>query len=160
MPRHLSLILRNSLRNRRRSILTISSMAVSLCLLGVLMAMYRALFYGGDTSPAQALRLMTHHKVSLANPLPSSYGAKIEQVPGVKSASVWQWFGGAYKDARDPRNFFARFGVDPARMFTIHPEFVMPDDAKLTFQRERTACIASRPLADKFGWKPGERITF
>jgi putative ABC transport system permease protein len=160
MLRHLSLILRNSLRNRRRSILTVSSMAVSLCLLGVLMAMYRALFYGGDTSPAQALRLMTHHKVSLANPLPSSYGAKIEQVPGVKSASVWQWFGGAYKDARDPRNFFARFGVDPARVLAIHAELVLPDEQKQVFLRERTACIASRALADKFGWKPGERITF
>src|SRR5436309_3302119 len=157
MPRHLSLILRNSLRNRRRSILTISSMAVSLCLLGVLMAMYRALFYGGDTSPAQALRLMTHHRVSLANPLPSSYGAKIEQVPGVKSVSVWQWFGGAYKDARDPRNFFARFGVDPARVLAIHAELVLPDEQKQVFLHERTACIASRALANKFGWKPGER---
>ena len=40
MFRNASLVLKNSLRNRRRSILTISSMAVSLCLLGVLMAMY------------------------------------------------------------------------------------------------------------------------
>ena len=81
MSRNLSLILRNSLRNRRRSVLTISSMAVSLCLLGVLMAMYRALFSDEERTPAQALRLMTHHKVSLANALPSSYGSRIEQVP-------------------------------------------------------------------------------
>ena len=159
MSRNLSLILRNSLRNRRRSVLTISSMAVSLCLLGVLMAMYRALFSDEERTPAQALRLMTHHKVSLANALPSSYGSRIEQVAGVKSVTVWQWFGGAYRDARDTRNFFARFGVDPSRVFEMHPELVMRDEEKLAFKQERTAFIASRALAEKFDWKPGERIT-
>jgi putative ABC transport system permease protein len=58
---YLSLIIRNSLRNRRRSLLTISSLAVSLSLLGLLMAMYRALFFGGEQSPAQALRMVTHN---------------------------------------------------------------------------------------------------
>src|SRR5262245_30556431 len=159
MLRHFPLIARNSLRNRRRSALTISSIAVSLCLLGLLMAMYRALFFGGEITPAQALRLMTRHKVSLAQRMPFSYGAKIEQIPGVRGVSVWQWFGGTYRDARDPRNFFARFGVDPAKLFDIHTEFQLGEDVKRTFQHERTACVASRALADKFGWKPGERIT-
>src|SRR5207247_669503 len=133
--------------------------SVSRCLLGVVMEMYRVLFVGGETTPAQALRLMTHHRVSLAQALPSSYEAKIEQVPGVKSVTVWQWFGGAYKDARDTRNFFARFGVDPSRVFEMHPELVINDEAKLAFKQERTAFIASRALAEKFDWKPGERIT-
>lgn len=159
MLRHFPLIARNSLRNRRRSALTISSIAVSLCLLGLLMAMYRALFFGGETTPAQALRLMTRHKVSLAQPMPFSYGAKIEQVPGVRAATVWQWFGGTYRDARDTRNFFARFGVDPSKLLRIHSEFELAEDSKRAFQQERAACIASKPLADKFGWKPGERIT-
>jgi putative ABC transport system permease protein len=159
MLRHFPLIARNSLRNRRRSVLTISSIAVSLCLLGLLMAMYRALFSEGQTTPAQALRLMTRHKVSLAQPMPFSYGAKIEQVPGVRAATVWQWFGGTYRDARDPRNFFARLGVDPAKVLRIHSEFELAEDSKRAFQQERTACIASQALADKFGWKQGERIT-
>src|SRR4029453_13671944 len=62
---YLALITRNSLRNRRRSLLTISSLAASLCLLGLLMAAYRALFLGGEATPAQALRLVTHNRVSL-----------------------------------------------------------------------------------------------
>src|SRR5262245_38044724 len=159
MLRHFPLIARNSLRNRRRSALTISSIAVSLCLLGLLMAMYRALFFEGQTTPTQALRLMTRHKVSLAQPLPFSYGEKIEQVPGVRAATVWQWFGGTYRDARDPRNFFARFGVDPSKVLRIHSEFELAEDSKRAFLQERTACIASQALADKFGWKQGDRIT-
>lgn len=159
MFRHFALIVRNSLRNRRRTLLTVSSIAVSLCLLGVLMAMYRALFSTADTTPAQALRLMTHHKVSLAQPLPTSYGQKIQQVPGVRAAMYWQWFGGTYKDAQDPRNFFARFGVEPSKVFEVHPEAVMPEEQKAAFVNQMTACVASRALADKFGWKLGERIT-
>jgi hypothetical protein len=31
--------------------------------------------------------------------MPSSYEAKIAKVPGVKAVTMWQWFGGVYKDA-------------------------------------------------------------
>ena len=64
MFRYLSLILKNSLRNRRRSILTMISIGMSLCLLGVLGALYRGLFLA-PPAPGQELRLITHHKVSI-----------------------------------------------------------------------------------------------
>src|SRR5262249_23749030 len=148
MFRHLPLIVKNSLRNRRRSALTVGSVAVSLCLLGLLMAIYRVLFFGGETTPAQAVRLITHHRVSLAQPMPSAYVQKIEQVPGVRSAMIRQWFGGAYKDTRDSRNFFARFAVDAAKLFQIQSEFVIPQDQRLAFEQQRTACAASLTLAE------------
>jgi putative ABC transport system permease protein len=134
-------------------------MGVSLCLLGVLMAMYRALFFGGETTPEQAMRLVTHHKVSLTHPMPSSYEQAIERVPGVTAVTPWQWFGGVYRDARDTRNFFARFAVEPAKLFLVHPEIQIPREQRLAFERQRTACVAAKALADKFGWTPGERIT-
>ena len=159
MFRYVSLVMKNTLRNRRRSILTMASVAASLCLLSVLAAIYRVLFFGGASTPAQALRLITHHKVSLAQPLPIAYIGQIRQAPGVKAATAWQWFGGAYRDAQDPRNFFARFAVYPSETFRVWPDYEIPEDQKLAFERQRTACVASRTLADKFGWKPGERIT-
>ena len=158
MFRYFSLIFRNAIRNRRRSILTIGSIAVSLCILGLLIAMYRAMFFGQPT-PAQALRLVTRHRVSLTQPLPIYYREKIQQMPGVRDLSVWQWFGGVYKDARDPNNNFPRFGVEPAHVFNVQPEFQLPDDQKLAFQHERTGCIISRTLADKQHFNIGDRIT-
>jgi putative ABC transport system permease protein len=158
MNRYIRLILKNSLRNRRRSALTIASIAVSLCLLGVLLALYRGLFFGGETTPGQALRLITHHKVSLAQDLPLSYEEKIEQTPGVKAVTRLRWFGSTYKDAGDPENRFARFAIEPLQFFEVHPEFDMPDDQKQAFRQEKTSCIASKSLADKLGWKLGERI--
>jgi putative ABC transport system permease protein len=159
MFRYLPLVMKNALRNRHRSVLTLASLAASLCLLGVLMAIYQVLLYGGESTPAAALRLITHHKVSLAQPLPIASVRQIEQVPGVEAAMVWQWFGGVYKDARDTRNFFARFGVDPSKMFFVWPEFAIPEDQRIAFERHRTACVVSRSLATKFGWNRGERIT-
>src|SRR5215468_10610015 len=120
---YLPLITKNSFRNRRRSVLTIGSLMVSLCLLVLLMAMYKVLFYGAEQTPAQAVRVMMRHRVSLTQPLPLSYEGKVRQVAGVKAVSVRQWFGGTYRDARDTRNFFARFGVRPADIFIIHPEY-------------------------------------
>jgi putative ABC transport system permease protein len=156
---YLPLITKNSFRNRRRSVLTIGSLMVSLCLLVLLMAMYKVLFYGSEQPPAQAVRIMMRHKVSLAQSLPLAYEAKIRQVPGVKAVTLRQWFGGTYRDARDRRNFFARFGVRPKDLFIAYPDYVIPEEQKQAFERERTGCIASKPLAEKFGWQPGERIT-
>ncbi|MGH9613488.1 MAG: ABC transporter permease, partial [Bryobacteraceae bacterium] len=159
MVRYFSLILKSALRNRRRSALTIASIAISFCLLGVLTAMYRALFYGGDAPPAQALRLVTHHKVSLVQDLPVSYERKIEEIPTVRAVTRLRWFGGSYKGSRDPKDRFAQFAIEPSSFFEVHPEFAMPEEQKLAFQRQRTACIASQALAAKLGWKLGQRIT-
>jgi putative ABC transport system permease protein len=157
MARYLPLIWKNSIRNRRRSILTICSLGASLCLLGLLFAVYRALFLAQPT-PTQALRLVTHHRVSITQPLPMSYLARIRQVPGVRSAMVWQWFGGTYKDARDQRNFFARFAVDPDVFWLLRPEFEAPDAVKKGFVGLRTGAVAEEGLANKFDWKPGGKI--
>ncbi|HKX31121.1 MAG TPA: FtsX-like permease family protein [Blastocatellia bacterium] len=147
------------MRNRRRSLLTIVSVAASLCLLGLLAAIYRVLFFGGEAAPAQALRFITHHKVSLAQSLPIADVEQIRRVRGVEAATAWQWFGGTYREAQDPRNFFARFAVAPSEMFRVWPDYTIPEDQRLAFESRRTACLASRTLADKFGWRPGERIT-
>ena len=157
MFRYLSLMFKNSQRNRRRSALTIISIGMSLCLLGVLGALYRGLFLAPPT-PGQELRLVVHHKVSITQPLPFSYESKIRQIPGVREAMVWQWFGGSYKDARDQKNFFARFCVEPDQFFRVRPEIVLPDDQQKAFQHLRTAAIASADLAARMNWKVGEKI--
>ncbi len=157
MLRYLPLIWKNSVRNRRRSILTICSLAASLCLLGLLFAVYRALFLA-DAPPSQALRVVTHHRVSITQSLPISYETRIQQVPGVKYVMVWQWFGGTYKDARDQKNFFARFAVEPDKFWLVRTEFEAPEDQKQAFLHNRTGAVAEETLAQKLNWKVGDRI--
>jgi putative ABC transport system permease protein len=154
----ISFIIRNSLRNRLRSVLTIFSFAASLCLMGLLAAMTNALFLR-EATPEQALRLIVRNKVSLANPLTRSYEDRIRQVPGVKDLTIFQWFGGTYKDNRDTKNMFARFAVQPAKLFTIYPEYRVDEEQKKAFISERTACMVGRKTAERHGLKPGDRVT-
>jgi putative ABC transport system permease protein len=155
MFRYLPLMVKNAARNRRRSILTICSVAASLCLLGVLMAIYHAFFFTPPT-PEQALRLITRNRISLANVMPISYRQKIEQVPGVREITVLQWFGGVYKD---PKNMFARMAVEPERFVKVYPEYVVPEDQKRAWMREQTAAMIGRDIATKYGLNIGDRMT-
>lgn len=155
--RYLPLILKNCLRNRRRSFLTISSLAISLCLLGVMMALYYALFFGGPTA-AQARRLVTRHKVSITFPMPLYYRDQIRKVDGVEAVVTSQWFGGVYKDARDQRNFFARMGAEADKLFDVYQDIEIPPDQKAAFIRDRAGCIMGKSLADRFGFKVGDKI--
>ena len=159
MGRFLSLILKNSWRNKRRTTLTVLSIGASLCLVGVLLAVYHA-FYFTEAPPHQALRLITRNRVSLAVAMPIYYRDKIRQVPGVREVGLLQWFGGAYKDSRDPKNFFARMAVEPDKLLVIRGEMRIPEDQKQAFLRERTSCLVGRALANTHGFKLGDRITF
>jgi putative ABC transport system permease protein len=154
---YIPLIAKNCWRNRRRTTLTILSIAASLSLLGIFMAIYAA-FYFSEPTPEQALRLATVNKVSLVFPMPEAYREKIKRVPGVREVMVSQWFGGVYIDNR-PEHMFARFAIEPDKMFTIHGEMKLPEEQKIAFQRERTACLIGRQLSEKIGKKLGDRIT-
>jgi putative ABC transport system permease protein len=159
MRDYLLFIIKNALRSKRRAFLTMASVALSFCLLAVLMALYHALFLAPPATPGQALRLVVHHKVSLTQDLPLSYERKIAAISGVLDVTSLRWFGGTYKDARDPRNNFAQFGIEPSHLFNVYPEFAMPQAQIRAFELQKTACVASRALSEKLGWKTGERIT-
>src|SRR3954454_13186809 len=92
------LILRNIMRNRRRSLLTLASTVVSLAVLGFLVALYQGFFFAEQTSPSEAMRLIARHKVSLTQVLPASHKPRIAAVDGVQAVSAWSWFAGIYKD--------------------------------------------------------------
>jgi putative ABC transport system permease protein len=121
------------------------------------MAMFYA-FYFRETAPEQALRVMTRNRISLANVMPLSYRERIKQVPGVREVMVANWFGGTYKDS-DFKNFFARFAIEPDRIFTMNPEYRVAEDQKRAFQQERRAALVGRPLAERFGWNIGNKVT-
>jgi putative ABC transport system permease protein len=152
-----SFVRKNAFRNKRRTLLTIFSIAFPLLLLSFLMSIWRA-FYGDDLRSEQSnQRLITRHKVSLTNLIPSSYREKISHIPGVTQALPMNWFGGIYKDAK-PENFFARFGTDPEEFFDVYPELSLPKDQEDAWKKDRAGCVADAELAKKYGWKIGDRI--
>jgi putative ABC transport system permease protein len=156
--RYVPLVLKNCWRNRRRTLLTVASIAVSMCLLGLIIALYHA-FYLSTPAAEQARRLVVRNKISFAVTMPIAYQSRIRHVPGVEGVMIANWFGGVYKDNRDPKNQFARFAVEPEKLFRIFGEFRIPEDQKRAFERERTACVIGRDLADGLGLRLGDRVT-
>ncbi len=149
-------VTKNAFRNKRRSILTVLSIAFSLLLLTLMMTIWRA-FYLDQGSAESAQRLVVRHRVSLTFNLPGYYREKIRAIPGVVSVVPVSWFGGIYKDAK-PENFFAQFGTDPEEFFKTFRDVQMPADQIAAWQHDRQGVIVDDSLAKKYGWKLGDRI--
>lgn len=103
--------------------------------------------------------MLSRNRGSLAFPMPIYYRDKIARVPGVREAGMSQWFGGVYKDSRDPNNFFARMAVEPEKLFALRGEMQMPEDQKKAFLQDRAGCVVGRTLAQRMNFKLGDRIT-
>ncbi|MGB8985793.1 MAG: FtsX-like permease family protein, partial [Candidatus Sulfotelmatobacter sp.] len=149
-------VTKNAFRNKRRSILTVLSIAFSLLLLTLMMTIWRA-FYLDEGSAESAERLVVRHRVSLTFSLPGFYREKIRAVPGVVAVVPVSWFGGIYRDDK-PENFFAQFGTDPEEFFKVFRDIQMPDEQRIAWQRDRQGVIVDDTLAKKYGWKLGDRM--
>ena len=149
-------VTKSTFRNKRRSVLTVASITFSLLLLSIMMTIWRS-FYIDQGAPDSALRLMTRHKVSLANFLPGFYRQKIRAIPGVVHVVPMTWFGGKYKDDK-PENFFAQFATDPDEYEMVAADKQVPPDQLKAWQQDRTGCMVDAALAAKHGWQLGDHI--
>jgi putative ABC transport system permease protein len=150
----LGLLINNLLRSGRRTLLTVTSITVSLFLIATLRTIVTELTSPPET-PDSALRLVTRHGVSLFNALPIAYRSKIAQVEGVEAVVSSMWFGGVYKE---PKNFFAQFSVDTDQFFKVYADARTPGDQRQAFLQDRAGALVGENLAQRFGWKLGDRI--
>jgi putative ABC transport system permease protein len=150
----LKLLFRNAFRHRMRTLLTVAGVAIAILAFGLLRTLIGAWYQGVEAS--SATRLITRNAISLVFPLPLSYLGRIRQVPGVKTVSYGNWFGGVYIDRK---NFFPNFAVDADTYLDMYPEFVLPPAEKAAFIRDRRGAVAGSNLARKYGWTIGDRIT-
>ena len=149
-------VAKSAFRNKRRSLLTVASIAFSLLLLCIMLCVWRS-FYIDKGAPDSALRIMTRHKVSLANFLPIYYRDKIRSVPGVVHVVPMTWFGGKYKDDK-PENYFAEFATDPDEYFDVAADKIVPADQLAAWKRDRAGCVVDAELAKKHHWKIGDHV--
>jgi putative ABC transport system permease protein len=148
------LIIKNILRNKRRTLLTISSLVVSLFLIITLATILTEFTRGSEKS--NPLRLVTRHAVSLGFTLPMAQQQRIATVPGVKAVIPFSWFGGIYKDEK---NFFANFAVDAARLRDVLTEVDMPEAEWQSFINDRQGAIVGKKLVQLYGFTNGQRVT-
>jgi putative ABC transport system permease protein len=153
VTRFLPLLLANVTRKKARLLLTVGSYAVALFLFGLLSAVDAAFSQGVEVAGAD--RLIVRNRVSLIMPLPISYRDRMLALPGVRTVTFATWFGGIYQEER---NFFPNFAVDPDRYLETYPEFLVDPGQWADFLKDREACAVGQKLAQRFGWKVGDRI--
>src|SRR6188472_1085507 len=140
-------IFRNTLRNKRRTVLTILSISMSLFLISTLRTLLDTL-ENPPLTPDSAKRVVIRHATGLANTMPIAYREQIGRIPGVDSVTSSQWFGGVYKD---PANFFAQFAVDADRFFNVYNDIqTETPEQKAGFIKNRTGALVGVTLAKRF----------
>ena len=150
----MNLIYRNSFRHKLRTILTVVGLAVAVMAFGLIRTVVDAWYAGVEAAAPD--RLITRSSISITFTLPLSYKEQIEKIDGIKAVTYANWFGGTYVDAS---NFFAQFAVEKGNYFKIFPEFIISPEAMDAFNSNIKSVIVGQKLADRFGWKVGDRVT-
>jgi len=155
----LPLVLKNLLRKKTRSLLTIGSIVLPLFVICILGTLLRAL----DTDPSGGkgmYRLIVRHKVSITNWLPGAYDPKIRSLPGVVETLRMQWFGGSYID-QSAKNQFARFSTSDAdRFMKVFDEASIVEGSEADWVGDRSGLLVGRQLMKKYGWRLGQKVSF
>lgn len=156
--RWLGLIWKSLMRSKRRTLLIVGSLVLSVFTVAILQSLLTTLD-SMTNNPNSSNRLVVRHKSGLTQMLPKSYEAYLKQQPEVETVCVLQWFGGYYQD---PRNFFANFASDETTLFNVfREEFGLSGvtEAQLKeYLRDGTGCIVGESLAKKNGWKVGDTV--
>lgn len=147
-------VLKNVLRNKRRTALTVLSIGFSLFLL-IALYTFLDLLINPPVTEESAYRLAVRRSTSLAEQMPLSYLDKIQRLPEVELAIPLQWFNGVYKD---PKFLFANFSSSP-EVFDMFPEQETTEATRQVFAREKTGAVVGMGLVERFGWKVGDRVT-
>jgi putative ABC transport system permease protein len=150
----LKLLVRNAFRHKLRTALTILGVTIAILSFGLLRTFINAWYSGAEASSAS--RLVTRNATSIIFTLPLAYKDKIRQIDGVKQISWGDWFGGIYIEEK---NFFANYAVDAKSYIELYSEYVLPENQKEAFFRDRRGCFAGRKLVERFHWKIGDIIT-
>jgi putative ABC transport system permease protein len=151
--RFLPLLLANLGRKKVRTALTAGSFLVALLLFGLLAALRAGFRQGVEVAGAD--RLVVIGRTGVIQLLPITHRDRIRRLPGVAQVVHSTWFGGIY---RDPKNFFAQFVIEPEPWRAMYPEFQVPEDQWRAFLADRQGVVLGRRLAERYGWKLGDRI--
>jgi len=143
-------------RNKLRGLLTGAAIALAIALVCFLATNADA-WTGVLDAVAPNTRIVVHDEAGVVYWMPYAYMQKIRAMRGVVGAASWTWFGGIYRSnegvsfpslAVEPRRapvWYGRIGRSTRRVGRIRAPARWRDRRRGTMER--------------YGWKPGDRIT-
>lgn len=149
-----SLVLANLFSHKLRTALMMVAILIAFLIFGFLAGIQNGLDNVGGK--AAESRLVTVNKINFTQPMPVAYVNRIRAVAGVDNVSFANWFGGYYQD---PRQVIVTFAVDAETYLQIYrDDIAMAPDQRAAFLSTRIGMVAGRKIAERHGWKVGDRI--
>ena len=148
------LAVRNILRNKVRTFLTVCGVAIAIVGFVMLQTVLTAWTAAADYAAKD--RIATRHKVTFIMPLPMNYVEDVRATPGVTDVTWANWFGG--KDPNHESEFVATIAVDPPSFLRVSDEHDVDEAAKQRWLEDRRGAIVGDVIAKKFGWKVGDKV--
>jgi putative ABC transport system permease protein len=149
----LALVIKSAFRNQLRTFLTSVGVALTIVAFLFLRTFIAAWYASADGAASD--RLVMRNKTAIIFSMPLAYVDKVKKIPDVSGVGYFSWFGGYYKD---PKNFFVKFAASDSLFDLLH-ELIVDPAQKQAFKEDKQGVMVGSGLADKFGWKIGDRIT-
>ncbi len=152
--KYTALVFKNLVRSKRRTFLTVLSIAVSLFIFSALVSIPTvANEILGNT--ASSTRIATHNKAGLAYSIPVAYKQRIETVPHVEVVVPESWFGGVYHEVYDQ---FPNLAADPENVDKMWPDWGISAEQFEQFKKIRTAALVGGDTMKRFHLHVGQQI--
>jgi putative ABC transport system permease protein len=139
-------------RKPGRAVLTLLSVVNAFLLFGVLQGFASGLNHAVAETHADVLLSLSRISTEA---LPVAQIAQIRMVQGVRAATPMVPLISTY---RTPTSIVPADAVDASQILAVDPGLTIPQSMIASLQRDRTGAIVSRRLADRFGWKVGDRV--
>ncbi len=152
--KYTALVFKNLVRSKRRTFLTVLSIAVSLFIFSALVSVPTvANQILGNT--ASSTRIATHNKAGLAYPIPMAYKERVVTVPHVEVVVPESWFGGVYHEVSDQ---FPNLAADPENVDKMWPDWGITPEQFAQFKKIRTAALVGGETMKRFHLHLGQQI--
>jgi putative ABC transport system permease protein len=136
-----------------RTTLTMLSVLTAFFLFGVLQGVNSGINSVFDLMNVARLRVQS--RANFQEPIPVAHVARIRGLEGVASVSPLTVLVGSYQQ---PNTVLVALGVDIRELMRILPELQIPRAQLDAVERTRTGVMVGKALADRYGWKVGDRI--
>jgi putative ABC transport system permease protein len=152
--KYTALVLKNLIRSKRRTFLTVLSIAVSLFIFSALVSVPTvADQILGNT--ASSTRIAMHNKAGLAYSIPIAYKQRVVTLPHVEVVVPESWFGGVYHEVSDQ---FPNLAADPEQVDKMWPDWGISPEQFEQFKKIRTAALVGEETMKRFHLHLGQQI--
>ena len=152
--KYAALVFKNLVRSKRRTFLTVLSIAVSLFIFSALVSVPTvADQILGNT--ASSTRIAMHNKAGLAYSIPVAYKQRVATLPHVEVVVPESWFGGVYHEVSDS---FPNLAADPADVDKMWPDWGISPEQFEQFKKIRTAALVGEETMKRFNLHLGQQI--